>query len=135
MKRIIVLLAVFGLIVAACSSTPSVEDASKDLCDNLGSLEQAAAGVEALTPESTTDDADAALDTLKSAWNDVKDSASTLDEAATDEAQQAFDDASSAVDGISGDATMAEAATTVQQAGAQYKAALDKIAAEANCSS
>ena len=135
MKRIIVLLAVFGLIVAACSSTPSVEDASKDLCDNLGSLEQAAAGVEALTPESTTDDADAALDTLKSAWNDVKDSASALDEAATDEAQQAFDDASSAVDGISGDATMAEAATTVQQAGAQYKAALDKIAAEANCSS
>ncbi len=135
MKRIIVLLAVFGLIVAACSSTPSVEDASKDLCDNLGSLEQAAAGVEALTPESTTDDADAALDTLKSAWNDVKDSASALDEAATDDAQQAFDDASSAVDGISGDATMAEAATTVQQAGAQYKAALDKIAAEANCSS
>jgi predicted small secreted protein len=135
MKRIIVLLAVFGLVVAACSSTPSVEDASKDLCDNLGSLEQAAAGVEALTPESTTDDADAALDTLKSAWNDVKDSASALDEAATDDAQQAFDDASSAVDGISGDATMAEAATTVQQAGAQYKAALDKIAAEANCGS
>ena len=135
MKRIIVLLAVFGLIVAACSSTPSVEDASKDLCENLGSLEQAAAGVEALTPESTKDDADAALDTLKSAWNDVKDSASALDEAATDDAQQAFDDASSAVDGISGDATMAEAATTVQQAGAQYKAALDQIAAEANCSS
>ena len=135
MKRIIVLLAVFGLIVAACSSTPSVEDASKDLCDNLGSLEQAAAGVGALTPESTKDDADAALDTLKSAWNDVKDSASALDEAATDDAQQAFDDASSAIDDISGDATMAEAATTVQQAGTQYKTALDQIAAEANCSS
>ena len=49
--------------------------------------------------------------------------------------EQAFDDASSAIDDISGDATMAEAATTVQQAGTQYKTALDQIAAEANCSS
>jgi hypothetical protein len=134
MKRIIVLLAVFGLIVAACSSTPSVEDASKDLCDNLGNLEQAAAGVLAINADTTTDDANTALDNLKSAWDDVKDSASALDEAAADEAQQAFDDASKAVDDISGDATLAEAATTVQQAGAQYGAALDQIVAEANCS-
>ncbi|MEA2057810.1 MAG: hypothetical protein U9O63_03760, partial [Actinomycetota bacterium] len=125
------LLAVFGLVVAACSSTPSVEDASKELCDNLSGLEEAAAGVQALNAESTTDDAEAAFDGLKNAWNDVKDSAATLDEAAADEAQQAADDASKAVDDISGDATLAEAATAVQQAGAQFKAALDQIVAEA----
>ena len=66
----VVMLLVSVIMLAACQPV-SVEQAEAQLCTDLVHFKAAMSSVRALTPESTVDEAKAALDVASNAWDNV----------------------------------------------------------------
>jgi prephenate dehydrogenase len=131
--KTVTVLAVLSLGLAACSSTPSTEEAADSLCSSLETLETSVAQIAALGPDSTVDDAEASRDALVDAWNDVKDDAEVVNEAAADEANNAVDQFNDAISDVSGDSSLGEAAAQAVSATQAFGAALDEIENSISC--
>ena len=133
LKKTIALLAVFALAIAACSSTPSTEEATENLCASLSSLESTVSGASSIDGDTPVDDAESTLDSVETAWDDVKDDAEVVNETATQEAEDAIDSFKDAVNDLSGDASLDEAATQAVTAIEDLGSALASIAGSITC--
>lgn len=127
------LLAAAALVVAACSSTPSTEEAADNLCSSLAGLSTSVASALTLSGDTTGDEAESGLDAVKSAWEDVKADAEVVNEAATQEAEEAIDALDEAVSDISGDSSLSDAAGQVATAATDFAAAIAEIAGSVDC--
>jgi hypothetical protein len=129
-----------GVAVTAASAlvgcSESVEEAGGDFCSNLDTLEAELASLESLVAgDATLDDIEAQRDVVADAWQDVEDSAGSLDEAVSNEADSAYDAYQDALGAVPGDATVTEAAPQYAAAVQAYVADLATIAVDAGCES
>lgn len=132
-KKTLTLVVLLAIGLAACSSTPSTEEAAENLCSSLDSLTSAGNAVVSLSPDSSVEEAEAAFDSVKDAWEDVKSDAEVVNEAAAQEADDAINDLNDAVNDVSGDATLSEAATQVVGAVQSFAAAIQQIGDSITC--
>ena len=133
MRRLMVAIGALGLVAAACSSTPSTEEATANLCSSLSSFASSVQQTLGLSADSTVDDAEATLESVQSGWDDVKEDAEVVNEAATAEAEAAIDDFKAAIDDLSGDATIGETVTQAASALGDLTDSLQAIANSITC--
>ncbi len=134
MRKALSGLTVIALVVAACSSTPSTEEATANLCSSIAGLESSVQSALALDLDSTVDEANAALDSVDQAWEDVKDDAKVVNEAATAEAEAALDSLKDSLNDASGGESLSQAATQAVAAIASFGAAITEITDSISCS-
>lgn len=111
--------------LAGCSESQS--DAEAAYCSALADVTTAVAGVKALTPQSTVNDAEAARDDLKSAVEELKKSAEDVKDADSAAVESAAEQIEKSVDSVSGKDTIAEAASAVKTSTADLEAALTEM--------
>jgi len=131
--KYVALVALLSVGLAACSSTPTTEEATEGLCSGLASLEAAVAEASAIGPDSSVDDAEAAGNAIKDAWDGVKEDAEVVNEAAAQEASDAADEFNDAIGDISGESSLAGAAAQALTAAQDFRTALDSIESSISC--
>ncbi len=112
MKRLGAVVFIATLVVSACSSSPSAEEAQAAFCDDLSTLFETMGGITGepnIEPTTSVDDVKSYASDVADAYEDVASSAQDLDEAATREINAARADFRDAVDSIPDDGTMAQA--------------------------
>jgi len=104
-------IALGGLAGAACGDDdePSSEEAQEALCDDLGGLEQAFAGLGDVGLDSSVNDFRDVRDEIRDSLDEVRDSAPDSVDAEVDELEAAFDDLATTIDGFGEDTSIAEA--------------------------
>jgi len=122
----IFVLAISIILLAACQPV-SMEDAQAQLCANLTTFRTALDGVEALTADSTVEEAQAAIDQASDAFDDVVNSALLLREANYDNLDQAYEDLDDALRDINEGESIQDAAATIQAQLANVSAAYDEF--------
>jgi len=112
-KKFAVLFGIMILLLAACQPV-SIEAAKTQLCTDLVAFQAALGAVQALTPESTVADAEAALDLAADAWDDVVNSAEVVQDANYDSVDQAMEDLDDALRDIDEAGSLEEASAIIQ---------------------
>jgi hypothetical protein len=127
LRKSFFLVALVVLLLAGCGEPISIEEAEAALCDALVQFRAAVNGLEALTPESTVEEAEAALDVVADAWNDVANAADVLASAQYDQLDEAYEDLDDAIRAIDEADTIQDAAAAVQAQVANVNAAYDEF--------
>jgi hypothetical protein len=127
LRKSFFLVALVVLLLAGCSEPISVEEAEAALCDTLVQFRAAVNALEALTPESTVEEAEAALAVVADAWDDVTSAAYTLSSAQYDQLDEAYEDLDDAIDAIDEADTIQDASAEVQAQVANVNAAYDEF--------
>jgi len=125
-KKFAVLFGIMILLLAACQPV-SVAEAQVQLCADLVKFEAAMGAVSALTAESTTDQAEAALALADDAWEDVQNSAYQAADAEYAALEQAYEDLDDAIRDIEEGDTIGDAAASLQDEAANINAAYDAL--------
>ena len=128
LRKSFFLVTVMILLLAGCQPV-SIEEAQAQLCLELDQFHAALEGVNALTPESTTEEAQAALELVADEWDDVQSSAYGYADAAYDNLDEAYEDLDDAVWDADEAATIGDAVTSVQDEVANVNAAYDEFRA------
>lgn len=113
-KQFFLTLGLISMMAVGCTAQPTVEDAQATYCQNLARLEQAIANFRGLSANSTVDDLKEATDRVKTAYNDVKASAADLKTVKVDALDQAYNDLDKAIRDVPNNATLGEAAASLQ---------------------
>lgn len=132
-SAIMALLGVLLITIMAGCGQQSVEEAESQVCSSLAELRTALAGLTNVTADTEVETAQAAVEQVRTAWNNVSAAAETLQEARANELQNAYDQYTQAVDDIPGSATLGEAGQTIAQAATQFNTEVDAIYGELNC--
>jgi hypothetical protein len=122
----IFLLAIATLLLAACQPV-SIEDAQAQLCADLVEFRAATGAVQALTAESTVEEAEAAIEVASDALSDVANSAILLREAKLDNLDQAYEDLDDALRDIDEGGTIEGAIDSIQAQLEAVNAAYDEF--------
>jgi hypothetical protein len=122
----IVLSAILVLLLSGCQPV-SIEEAQAQLCADLQEFRAAMDAMAALTPESSIDDAEAALSLAVDAWDDVQSSAYTMADANYDNLDQAYEDLDDALRDVEEGDSIQDAAASVQDEVANINAAYDEF--------
>jgi hypothetical protein len=122
----IFVLAISIILLAACQPVP-IEEAQTQLCADLTEFKAALGGVEALTADSTIEEAEAAIEIATDAWDDVANSALLMQEANYDNLDQAYEDLDDALRDINEGESIQDAAATIQTQIANVNAAYDEF--------
>jgi outer membrane murein-binding lipoprotein Lpp len=133
MKWILVLGAAVLLLCAAGCTQPSPEEAEAQLCSDLADLDAALQEFESLDANAAVGDVRAAEDNVTQAWNNVRNSAQTLEEVNTDQLEAAYNDLDNAVQSLPDDITVSEARTQLQPQIDAVKQAWLQVYTSANC--
>ena len=123
-KKFAVLFGIMILLLSACQPV-SLEEAKAQLCGDLTEFRAAMDAVEALTPESTVEEAEAALGLVADTWDDVLDSAYLVRDANYENVDQALEDLDDALRDIDEASSIDEAAATIQAQLEEVTAAYD----------
>ena len=115
MRRLLPLGLAVVLLTVACSGT-SVEDAEAAYCDSLQVLFDSAFVAQELTPASTVEEAQDAVDAVRSAYDDVVAAAGDYTDARISAIESAREEFVDAVSEISGSATLGSAHLALQNA-------------------
>ena len=133
MKCILVLGAAVLLLCAAGCTQPSPEEAEAQLCADLSELDAAVQELESLDETASVGEVRAAEDNITQAWNNVRNSAQTVEEVNTDQLEAAYNDLDSAVQDLPDDITVSEAMTQLQPYIDSVKQAWVQVHTSANC--
>lgn len=112
---------------------PSTEDAEAQLCADLSALDTAIEDLEGITADSTVDELREANEAVADAEGRVVESAQAVGEARIGDLDAAFEDLDSAVTDIPGDATIADALSSIGQGLDGVRAAWQQLFASAGC--
>jgi len=130
---------VLGLVAAACdddeTDTPQTGDANAQLCSDLSALDAALASLAstATNANSTVDQLNSARDAVNSALESVRSSAEGVSGAVTSDLESAYSTLEQEISEISDDATLAEAAVSVESSVQTVIAAELQIRSELGC--
>jgi hypothetical protein len=112
----IALAALAALLLATAACQPSVDEAKAAFCADLAAYGQAVAGLKAIGPTSTVQQAKDSLKAVEQAHGNLAQSASGLKGAQADALEQEFKNLQKAITDIPNDATLAQAQATVKGA-------------------
>ena len=117
MKNILYLsLAVVLLLSLAGCGQPSVDQAKANFCQDLGEFGTAVVNLRQIDASSTKQELQDAVSDAQKAWDDLKNSAGTLQNVQVDGVEAAVNDLQKSVDDIPDDATLEQGLVAVQQA-------------------
>ena len=142
MKRQLVLgtaVAALLAVTTACGSDePTTADEVSELCDDLRAVESSLDEISGASFDPATTTQDGVEETLTNAQSDVQsalDDAGDVGESVRSTLSDAFDTFKQALEDIpsDGETTLAEAATEVTAAGAEFRATWESTLAELNC--
>jgi hypothetical protein len=120
------LVVIVVLLLAGCQPV-SVEDAQAAFCSSLQEFGAALESVRALTTDSTVEEAQAAVEQVDEAWNDVLSAAYTLRSVEVDQLDEAMEDLDDAIRHIDPTDTITEAAESLQTQAQTVKTAYDEL--------
>lgn len=132
-KHTSIFMAALTIFVLTACQPVSVEEAKAQYCADLAAFQTAMAGVQALTPDSTVDEAEAALGAADDAWDDLRSSAYTVNDAEVENLEQAYEDLDDAIRDISEGDTIQDAAASLAGEVANVNAAYDALYAVTGC--
>jgi hypothetical protein len=132
MKRYLGLLVALPLVLAGCAQ-PNTEEAEADLCTNLADLETALVDLSQINTDSQVRELRTAKENVAKAYQNVQDSAATVEEARLNDLQTAYDEFDKTVNDISGRDTVGEAATSVAASMANIQTAREQLSTGLNC--
>ena len=116
MKKLISLAALAALLLATTACQQSVDEAKAAFCADLAAYGQAVAGMKAIGPTSTVQQAKDSLKAVEQAHANLEKSASALKGAQTDALEQEYKNLQKTITDIPNDATLAQAQATVKGA-------------------
>lgn len=125
----VVATAILGL--SACSE--STEEKEAAACDAYANFQEAVAGLDTLTPESTVDEISSAREDAATAYEDLENAADEVAESRSGELEDAIEALEDAIKDIDGDATVPEAAASLREEVDAVRTARDDLAAELSC--
>ena len=130
--------ALLAVTTACGSDEPSTADEVGELCENLAAVQSSLDGISGASFDPATTTKDDVEATLTSAQSDVQtalDDAGDVGESVRSTLSDAFDTFKQALEDIpsDGETTLAEAATEVTAAGAEFRATWESTLAELNC--
>ena len=128
------------LIAPACGDDDddSTADDAQQLCTDLQALDSTVnevAGAEVDPNTTTVGDVQTAVEDLESQVQAVQDAEAELSDSVKSDLQSAFEAFQSSVQDIPADDTLAEAAASIQAAGAEFVQAWENVKSELNCES
>jgi len=121
------------LLIASCASQPTTADQKAELCRNLATLNTSIATLRSMGPNSSVGDFRKAQDNVKDAYNAVKKSAEAVQDAKVADLDRAYDDLEKAIRRVPNNATMQQAAQSIQPQVAAVQAAQDQARSGLNC--
>lgn len=124
------------LLLASCttqSPQANVQDKKAELCTNLARLNTSIATLRSLSPSSTVGDFKKAEDGVRTAYNNVKNSAQAVQEAKTAELDQAYANLDKAMQAVPKTATLQQAAQSIQPQVQAVQTARDQVNAGLQC--
>ncbi len=121
------------LLIASCTSQPTTADKKAELCRNLATLNTSIATLRSMGPNSSVGDFRKAQDNVKAAYNAVKKSTEAVQDAKVADLDRAYADLEQAMRRVPNNATMQQAAQSIQPQVAAVQAAQDQARAGLNC--
>jgi hypothetical protein len=123
------------VLLIGCTAEPpqSTQDKKAELCTNLARFNTAVATLKSMSPSSTVGDFKQARDQVRTTFNDVKQSAQTVQEAKVTELEQAYQDLDTAVTAVPDTATLVQARDSIAPQVAAVEAAQSQLDAGLNC--
>jgi hypothetical protein len=115
-KRQLLSLWAFALIVTLAACTPSIDKAKANFCKDLGAYAKAVATVGSLGPDSTVDELNKAVKAENAAYKKLEKSANRLSKAQAAAMKKVDDTFAKTYDNIKGSEKLGDAAATVEQA-------------------
>lgn len=114
MCRFIVIVAMVpALLLAACTTTPSVPEANQQVCAALKTYYGSVIALKEIGPTSTINDVKDAQKAVDTAYEGVAGAMTTYQEAKIDAVKAAQENLKQSVDQVSGSTTLAEAKTSI----------------------
>jgi hypothetical protein len=130
----IALLVLSLVALSACSDDePSEEEATSAYCGDLNDLESALGAYADLSVNSTIDEVNEAQEGVEDAYADVQASAEDVADARIDDLESAYEDLANSAAEISGEDTVGEAYTTLATNAQAVDAARENLSSSANC--
>lgn len=117
----------------SCAQQPSATQATAEFCQDLSTLKQELTTLGSLTANSTVGELNQTRDRIQLSLDKLNRSATVLQNVKMDNLKQAEENFKKTVQSVSSKDTLAEAATQVQQAGAQVEAARAEVASAVQC--
>lgn len=135
--KVIAPISLILLIAAACGDDDddSPADAASTLCGEMQDLNSTVDQITGDPNSTTVGDVESDLDDLQSQVEDVENAGSDLSSAVKSSLKSAFDDFQSSVQNIPSDDTLAQAGSSVENAGKQFQKAWSDTLGDLNCSS
>jgi hypothetical protein len=115
-KKLISLAALATLLLVTAACQQSVDQAKAAFCTDLAAYGKAVAGMKAIGPTSTVQQAKDSLKAVEQAHADLEKSRATLKGAQADALEQEFKNLQKTINDIPNDATLAQAQATVKGA-------------------
>jgi hypothetical protein len=126
LRKSFFVIVILVLLLAGCQPV-SVDEAKAQFCNDLAEYKAALGAVQALTPESTVEEAEAALETAQDEWYDVLNSAYLVRDANWENLDQAYEDLDDAIRQLEDVDTIQDAAAAVQAEVENVNAAYDEF--------
>jgi hypothetical protein len=125
-------------LLASCGnqttqSPVSTQDKKTELCTNLARFNTSVVTLKSMSPSSTVGDLKAARDQVKTAFGDVRNSASTVQDAKAEDLERAYESLNQAVTAIPDTATLNQASTSIAPQVAAVEAAYTQMNSGLNC--
>jgi hypothetical protein len=121
------------LALALACSSPSSADAQVALCSNLTTFQQSVEELTTLDSYSTMGEVKAAANMARHSFDAVQQANAEVNNAQVDTLRNAYEDLQSAIAALPDDATVEEAATSLQPQIAAVQSARDQVSSRMEC--
>lgn len=130
---ILMTLPLFLLVSCTSESPQSIQEKQAELCAQLARFSTAVVTLKSMGPSSTVGDLRAAQDQVRTTFNDVKTTASTVKAAKAEELEQAYTQLDTTVRSIPETATLQQASESIATDVAAVEAAEAQMRSGLNC--
>ena len=128
------IMAAISMPFLACSSGPSPEQAKANFCTSLDKFHQNVSTLQSVSSGTSVDQLRTDVNNVKTSFDDVKKNASQVKGANTDNLQSAVNGLQSAISNVAGDATVAQALSSINTQLSGVATAWDQLASSYQCS-
>jgi hypothetical protein len=133
-KVLVWVVTVVGLLAMALAcSNPSPADAQSALCSNLATFQQSVNKLTNLSSYSTVGEIKSARDDARNSFQAVREANTTLKNVQVDALANAYDDLQNAISDLPDEATVQEAATSLQPQIAAVQSAREQVSSGVEC--
>jgi hypothetical protein len=133
MRPLLVALSVATFAVVACQPSQTGSDAAATFCGDLRALNRSAAALDVTTGAATVGEFQQRMKAVDDTWNDLKESAKAVPQARVNDLETAYNDLKQTISSLPNDATLAQAAQTVQPKVVAVRQARQQLGSGVRC--